>query len=92
VGGVRAIAINEYGGPEKLTEMDLPTPKIGPDGVLVRVRAAGSTRSTGRSARAISTPVFPSHFPLVPGWDLAGLTAYQALRAVRVSAGATVLV
>lgn len=36
---MRAIAINAYGGPERLQVMDLPVPSIGPDDVLIRVQA-----------------------------------------------------
>ncbi|HEX2193304.1 MAG TPA: NADP-dependent oxidoreductase [Acidimicrobiales bacterium] len=69
---MRAVALTEYGGPEVLQVMDLPEPKVGPDVVLVQTRAAGvnpvdyKTREGGVDGR------FPSHFPLVPGWDLAG--------------------
>ncbi len=38
---MRAIAIEEFGGRDKLKEMDLPAPRVGPDFVLIRVRAAG---------------------------------------------------
>jgi NADPH:quinone reductase-like Zn-dependent oxidoreductase len=38
---VRAIAIEDFGGTDRLKLMDLPTPEPGPDHVLVRVRAAG---------------------------------------------------
>ncbi len=38
---MRAIAIDAYGGGERLQVMDLPIPEIGPDDVLIRVRAAG---------------------------------------------------
>jgi NADPH:quinone reductase-like Zn-dependent oxidoreductase len=38
---VRAIAIEDFGGRDRLRLVDLPTPEPGPDDVLVRVRAAG---------------------------------------------------
>ena len=38
---MRAIAIDVYGGQERLQLMDLPFPEIGPDDVLIRMRAAG---------------------------------------------------
>jgi NADPH:quinone reductase-like Zn-dependent oxidoreductase len=70
---VRAIAINEYGGPEKLSEMQLPQPKVGPDSVLVRVRAAGVNPVDWKIRAGYLDGAFPVHFPLVPGWDLAGV-------------------
>ncbi|HET9928520.1 MAG TPA: hypothetical protein VFQ09_06890 [Rubrobacter sp.] len=38
---MRAIAIEGFGGRDRLTLVDLPIPEPGPDDVLVRVRAAG---------------------------------------------------
>jgi NADPH:quinone reductase-like Zn-dependent oxidoreductase len=38
---MRAIAIEGFGGTDRLKLVDLPTPEPGPDDVLVRVRAAG---------------------------------------------------
>ena len=70
---MRAVAINGYGGPEVLELTELPEPTVGPDVVLVRARAAGvnpvdyKVREGGLDGR------FPSHFPLVPGWDVAGV-------------------
>jgi NADPH:quinone reductase-like Zn-dependent oxidoreductase len=71
---VRGIAYDRFGGEEVLhLRDDLPDPPVGPDGVLVRVHAAGvnpvdvSIRE-GHLARA-----FPHHFPIVPGWDVAGV-------------------
>jgi len=38
---MRAIAIDAYGGSERLQMMELPIPEVGPNDVLIRVRAAG---------------------------------------------------
>ncbi len=38
---MRAVAIEDFGGTDRLKLMDLPVPEPGPDDVLVRVRAAG---------------------------------------------------
>lgn len=66
------MAIEEYGGPERLTQMELPDPKVGPDTVLVRVRAAGVNPVDWKIREGYLESAFPSHFPLVPGWDVAG--------------------
>jgi NADPH:quinone reductase-like Zn-dependent oxidoreductase len=71
---VRGIAYDRFGD-ESVLQLrdDLPDPPVGPDTVLVRVHAAGvnpvdlSIRG-GRLAGA-----FPHHFPIVPGWDVAGV-------------------
>ena len=69
---MRAVALNEYGGPEVLQVMDLPDPKVGPDVVLVQTRAAGVNPVDHKMREGGVDGRFPSHFPLVPGWDVAG--------------------
>ncbi|SDZ40427.1 NADPH:quinone reductase [Micromonospora pattaloongensis] len=70
---MKAIAITRYGGPDELSEMELPDPPVGPDTVLVRVRAAGVNPVDWKIREGYLAGAFPSHFPLVPGWDLAGV-------------------
>jgi NADPH:quinone reductase-like Zn-dependent oxidoreductase len=38
---MQAIAITAFGGPDRLTLMDLPVPTCGPDRVVINVQAAG---------------------------------------------------
>ncbi len=38
---MRAIAVREWGGRDRMELLDLEPPPVAPDGVLVRVRAAG---------------------------------------------------
>lgn len=38
---MRAVAIDGFGGRERMRLVELPTPEVSPEGVLVRVRAAG---------------------------------------------------
>ncbi|QFZ16884.1 NADP-dependent oxidoreductase [Saccharothrix syringae] len=70
---MRAIAQNEFGDAEVLVLRDLPDPVISLDQVLVEVRAAG-VNPVDRLVRAgYLAGVLPTHFPLVPGWDVAGV-------------------
>lgn len=69
---MKAIAQHRYGGPEVLEQVDLPDPLVGPDGVLIRVRAAGVNPVDWKLREGYLDGAFPSHFPLVPGWDVAG--------------------
>ncbi|MFE3188340.1 NAD(P)-dependent alcohol dehydrogenase [Nocardia sp. NPDC059240] len=75
---MKAIAQNAYGTTEMLSYRDVPTPEVGQDGVLVRVRAAGVDPSvwhfmTGepRIARLALGPRKPRE--RVRGWDVAGI-------------------
>jgi NADPH:quinone reductase-like Zn-dependent oxidoreductase len=70
---MRAVAVNEWGGRDKLELIELERPPVAPDGVLRRVKAAALNRvdvgiREGRLARA-----FPYHFPVILGWDAAGV-------------------
>ncbi|MFI7073347.1 NADP-dependent oxidoreductase [Micromonospora sediminicola] len=70
---MKAIAIDAYGPADLLTPRELPTPPVGPDTVLVRVRAAGVNPVDWKVREGHLAVAFPSHFPLVPGWDAAGV-------------------
>ena len=70
---MRAIAITEWGGRDRLAEHDLPAPPLAPDGVLVRVRAAGVNPVDAKIREGYMEPRFPVHFPLILGWDAAGV-------------------
>jgi NADPH:quinone reductase len=68
---VRAIQMTEFGGPEVLKLVELPTPSPGPDEVLIKVTRAGlnfadtHTRTNSYVQRA--------SLPLVPGSEVAGI-------------------
>ncbi|MGH9151166.1 MAG: NADP-dependent oxidoreductase, partial [Acidimicrobiales bacterium] len=70
---MRAMAIDEFGGPELLHLADLPEPVIGPDVVLVRARAAGVNPVDYKVRKGGLANRYPCDFPLVPGWDVAGV-------------------
>ena len=67
---MRAIAIEGFGGRDRLKVLDLPTPEPGPDDVLVRVRAAG----VGPWDTKIREGLFGNRsFPHVLGVEAAGI-------------------
>ncbi|MBD0672022.1 NADP-dependent oxidoreductase [Streptomyces sp. CBMA156] len=70
---MKAIAINRYGGPEVVEYTDLPDPRVGPDSVLVEVRAAGVNPVDWRIRDGALDGLLDVHFPLVMGWDVAGV-------------------
>jgi NADPH:quinone reductase len=69
---MRAIALEEFGGPEKLKPMDVPEPHAGPGEVVVRVVAAGVNPVDWKIREGLLEKRFPHAFPVVPGWDVAG--------------------
>ena len=71
---MRGVAYDEFGGPEVLRlRDDLPDPPVGPDTVLVRVHAAGVNPVDTGIRQGGLTAFFPHRFPIVPGWDVAGV-------------------
>jgi NADPH:quinone reductase-like Zn-dependent oxidoreductase len=68
---MRAIAEVQFGGPVGL--MDLPTPEIGADEVLVRVRAAGVNPFDWKVADGMLRGELEHRLPLILGFDAAGV-------------------
>ncbi len=70
---MRAIAIDRFGGSEQMTLHDLPDPEVGPDSVLIAARAAGVNPVDFKIRAGNLEGAFPHHFPLILGWDVAGV-------------------
>jgi NADPH:quinone reductase-like Zn-dependent oxidoreductase len=70
---MRAIAVNEWGGADKLQLLELEPPPMAPDGVLVRVRAAALNPVDVAIREGYLAQGFPFHFPVILGWDAAGV-------------------
>jgi NADPH:quinone reductase-like Zn-dependent oxidoreductase len=71
---MRAILCEQYGGPEVLQLADdLPTPRVGPNGVLVRVHAASVNPIDWKLRRGLLAAVRPVIFPVIWGCDLSGI-------------------
>jgi NADPH:quinone reductase-like Zn-dependent oxidoreductase len=70
---MRAVAINEWGGRDKLELVEMDPPPVAPDGVLLRIRAAGLNPADWKTREGRQSGRFPFHFPLIPGWDAAGV-------------------
>lgn len=70
---MRAITYSRYGGADVLELTDQPTPKVGPDSVLVRVKAASVNPVDWKVREGYLDQVMDVQFPVVPGWDVAGV-------------------
>lgn len=84
---MQAIAIDEFGGPDVMQLRELPDPKLGPDAVLVRVRAAGVNPVDAYIRAGYLEGAFPTHFPLIPGWDVAGVVEQVGPSVTELSVG-----
>jgi len=69
---MRAMAIEEYGGPEKLRQMSFPRPVPEKGEVLLHVVAAGVNPidCAFRAGRMVDR--LDCRLPMIPGWDVAG--------------------
>ncbi|WP_055603661.1 NADP-dependent oxidoreductase [Streptomyces aureus] len=70
---MKAISYRQYGGPEVLEYGELPDPKIGPDAVLVRVRAAAVNPVDWKCQAGYLDGMMDAVFPVIPGWDVSGV-------------------
>jgi NADPH2:quinone reductase len=82
-----AIGIREFGGRDRLERMELPEPKLPPDAVKIRIRAAGVNPVDWKLREGRLHPAFPHFFPLVPGWDAAGVVEAVGPGVVEVAPG-----
>lgn len=69
---MRAVVTDTYGGPEVLEVREVEDPKVGPDSALVRVHAASINPVDVKIVAGRLDGAFPTAFPLIPGWDVAG--------------------
>jgi NADPH:quinone reductase-like Zn-dependent oxidoreductase len=68
-----AITFAEYGPPEVMKLVDLPTPQPGPGQVLIRVRAAAINPIDLRLRSGAMDGLIPLTLPAIPGQDVAGV-------------------
>src|SRR5882762_1450483 len=68
---MRAIQIEEFGGPEVLQLADVPVPEPGEDEVLIRVSRAGMNYAD--THQRTNSYLARYELPLVPGGEVAGV-------------------
>jgi NADPH:quinone reductase-like Zn-dependent oxidoreductase len=69
---MRAVGVREWGCRDRMELLDVEPPPVAPDGVLVRVRAAGLNPVDTKVREGRLAGAFPHHFPVILGWDAAG--------------------
>ncbi|WP_430611324.1 NADP-dependent oxidoreductase [Enterococcus sp. DIV0876] len=68
----RAIVINAYGGKEELTEATVQLPALEADQILVKTAATSINPIDWKLREGYLKQMFPWHFPIILGWDIAG--------------------
>lgn len=69
---MKAIILEDFGGPEKLKIGDYPIPEPGPNEVQIKVAYAAVNPVDCKIRQGQLKDVFPNAFPLILGWDASG--------------------
>jgi NADPH:quinone reductase-like Zn-dependent oxidoreductase len=69
---MKAVVIDEFGGPEVLHVIDRELPEPGAGQVRVRVRASGVNPVDGKIRSGAAQQMFPTQLPTVLGLEIAG--------------------
>ena len=91
VRGMKAISYSGYGGPEVLEYGDRPAPKIGPDAVLVKVRAAALNPVDWKAQAGHLDGMLDAVFPVIPGWDVSGVVVQPGVSVTEFAVGDEVM-
>nr|WP_274610112.1 NADP-dependent oxidoreductase [Pseudomonas sp. TH34] len=70
---VKGVFYSRFGGSEVLQYGDLPEPKLSQNSVIVRMKAATVNPADIALQAGFGESFMETWFPVVPGWDLAGI-------------------
>lgn len=89
----QAITYDRFGDPDVLTVTEVKAPEPGPDQILVAVKAIGVNLIDAkiRSGSLAGFKGFPSTFPIIPGFDIAGVVTAAGTDVNRFEKGTEVL-
>ena len=88
---MKAVVYRRYGGPEVLELTELPEPKTHVDSVLIRVKAAGLNHADAAIQAGALDDAVETFFPVVPGWDVAGVVERSGRGATEFAPGDEVI-
>ncbi|QTD97546.1 NADP-dependent oxidoreductase [Streptomyces cyanogenus] len=88
---MKGISYRRYGGPEVLEYGELRDPKVGPDQVLVKVRAAAVNPVDWKCREGYLDPVLDAVFPVIPGWDVSGVVVQPGAAVTEFAVGDEVI-
>ncbi|HBX66687.1 MAG TPA: NADP-dependent oxidoreductase, partial [Balneolaceae bacterium] len=84
---MNAAYLEQYGDFDKIKTGEQNKPEAGEGEVLVRVKAAGVNPVDAAIVGGHLKDAIPGEFPLIPGWDVAGVVEETGHSASRFSAG-----
>ncbi|WP_340105334.1 NADP-dependent oxidoreductase [Rhodohalobacter sp. 8-1] len=84
---MRAAYYEEFGELDNIKTGDIDKPEPGEGEVLVKVKAAGVNPVDAAVARGMLKDAIPTEFPVIPGWDVAGVVEENGFAARRFKEG-----
>ena len=72
---MKAVMLPRYGGADELEVADVPRPPCAAGEVHVRLKATSVNPVDWKVAAGYLDSAIPGEFPLIPGWDAAGIVA-----------------
>ncbi|GGM01330.1 NADPH:quinone reductase [Streptomyces fumigatiscleroticus] len=88
---MKAISYARYGGPGVLEYGDVREPRLGPDSVLVEVRAAAVNPVDWKCREGHLDAILEPVFPVIPGWDVSGVVVQPGAAVPEFGAGDEVI-
>ncbi|KND40009.1 NADP-dependent oxidoreductase [Streptomyces acidiscabies] len=88
---MKAISYSRYGGPEVFEYGEVREPKVGPDSVLVKVRAAAVNPVDWKAREGYLDGIIDTVFPVVPGWDVSGVVVQPGVSVTEFAVGDEVI-
>jgi len=73
---MKGVSYSRFGGSEVLEYRELPEPKLSQNAVIVRMKAAGINPADIALQAGVGEGLMDTWFPVVPGWDLAGIVEH----------------
>ncbi len=70
---MRAAIYDDFGSADVLQVREVDAPPVGPDTVLVRVKATSVNPVDWKIREGYLQGAYPHHLPIIPGWDVAGV-------------------
>lgn len=84
---MKAAVIEEFGEPETVKTAKLEIPELKEGEVLVKIKAAGVNPVDAVIIQGHYKEMMPHNFPLIPGWDMAGVIEDRGHAARRFEVG-----
>ncbi|MEV5844629.1 NADP-dependent oxidoreductase [Streptomyces sp. NPDC051985] len=88
---MKGISYSRYGGAGTLEYGEVEDPKVGPDSVLVKVRAAAVNPVDWKCREGRLDGVLDAVFPVIPGWDVSGVVVRPGAAVTEFAAGDEVI-